>query len=104
PQEQAPAVQLRRLDASLNYADERYDGSFQAQLDGPAGAFSLDSKVAGDLAQARLDELQLQAGKGSAAGHVQVMFAQGIGWDAALHLRDLDPAFWLAELPGNLGG
>ena len=104
PQEQPPAVQLRRLDANLNYADERYDGHFQAKLDGPAGAFSLASELTGDLAQVSLNELKLHAGKGTADGHVQVMFAEGVGWDAALQLRDLDPAFWLAELPGNLGG
>lgn len=104
PQEQPPAVQLRRLDANLNYADERYDGNFQAKLDGPAGAFSLASELTGDLAQVSLNELKLHAGKGTADGHVQVMFAEGVGWDAALQLRDLDPAFWLAELPGNLGG
>ncbi|MBD9484061.1 translocation/assembly module TamB [Pseudomonas sp. PDM14] len=104
PQEQAPPVALRHLQADLSYASEHYAGNLQAQLDGPAGAFSLASRLTGDLSQLRLDDLKLQAGQGSAQGHVQLAFADGIGWDAALQVADLDPAYWLAELPGNLGG
>lgn len=104
PQEQAPPVELRRLQADLSYAREHYAGNLQAQLDGPAGAFSLASRLTGDLSQLRLDDLLLKAGQGSAQGHVQLALADGIGWDAALKVADFDPAYWRAELPGSLAG
>src|SRR5690606_30674243 len=35
---------------------------------------------------------------------LSVGFADGIDWRTALALRDVDPSYWLAELPGKLGG
>jgi translocation and assembly module TamB len=46
----------------------------------------------------------MQAGQGKAEGHVNVQFADGIAWDTALELSALNPAYWVAELPGTLAG
>lgn len=46
----------------------------------------------------------MQAGQGKAEGHVNVRFADGIAWDTALDLSALNPAYWVAELPGTLAG
>lgn len=104
PQEQSPPVTLHQLDAEVRYAESRYDGKFDASLKGPAGDFNLGSPVAGDLASVTLADLQLKAGQGRAQGQVKIDFANGVGWDSQLALSELDPSYWLAELPGKLAG
>src|SRR5690606_211233 len=66
--------------------------------------FTLKSPVSGDLQRVHLPQLELQAGQGGAAGNLSLGFADGIDWRTALELRDIDPSYWLAELPGKLGG
>ncbi|NIF15509.1 translocation/assembly module TamB [Pantoea sp. Cy-639] len=104
PLEQAPQVTLKRLNAQVQYRDGHYKGAFNGDLDGPAGAFSLASPFDGDLGQVRLPQLALQAGQGKAAGSVALRFADTLAWDVDLQLSALDPAYWLAELPGTLAG
>jgi translocation and assembly module TamB len=104
PDFEEPAVSLHRLAGQVHYQDGNYLGNFAADLNGPAGAFSLSSPVSGDLKQVHLVSLQLQAGQGKAEGQVTVGFADGIRWDSRLQLSQLNPAYWLAELPGTLGG
>ena len=104
PLEPAPQVTLKRLDAQVQYRDGHYKGTFNGDLDGPAGAFSLASPFDGDLSQVRMPALALKAGQGKADGSVTLQFADTLGWDVDLHLSALDPAYWLAELPGTLAG
>ena len=104
PEVAQPPVALRRLSGELAYRDGNYLGHFAAALDGPAGAFSLESPLSGDLQQLHLPDLQLRAGQGRADGQLTLGFADGLRWDARLQLHDFDPAYWLAELPGTLGG
>ena len=99
-----PDVDLRTFKGEVSYTDGNYLGNFKANLDGPAGAFSLASPFSGDLSKIYLPQLELVAGQGKAQGHVNVQFADGVAWDTALDLSALDPAYWVAELPGNLGG
>lgn len=104
PLEAPPPVALQQLQAEVSYSDGNYLGNFAAQLQGPAGDFSLSSPVSGDLGQVSLPQLQLIAGQGRAEGVVKLGFADGIDWQAMLQLSELDPGYWLAEMPGNLGG
>jgi len=104
PLDQPPPVALQQLQAEVSYSDGNYLGNFAAQLQGPAGDFSLSSPVSGDLGQVSLPQLQLIAGQGRAEGVVKVGFAEGIDWQAMLQLRALDPGYWLAQMPGNLAG
>ena len=104
PLEAPPPVTLRRFNAQVNYRDGNYRGTFKGELDGPAGAFSVASPFDGDLAQVRLPQLALIAGQGKAAGSVAVRFADVLAWDVDLQLSALDPAYWVAELPGTLAG
>ncbi|WP_249679914.1 translocation/assembly module TamB domain-containing protein [Pseudomonas abieticivorans] len=99
-----PEFAARQFNAEVSYKDGKYIGNFNGALDGPAGAFTLGSPFSGDLAQAFLPQLELKAGQGTASGHLNLKFADGIAWDTALDLSNLNPAFWLAELPGNLAG
>lgn len=101
---EAPPVALHTLAAQLQYEDGNYLGHFDAALSGPAGDFSLQSPVSGDLEQVHLPQLELVAGQGRASGNLSVGFADGIDWNTELALAELDPAYWLAELPGRLGG
>ncbi|MFJ4157558.1 translocation/assembly module TamB domain-containing protein [Pseudomonas sp. NPDC089752] len=104
PLETPPEVTLKRFNAQVQYRDGSYQGTFNGDLDGPAGAFTLASPFEGDLGQVRLPQLALTAGQGKAAGSVAVRFADTLAWDVDLELSALDPAYWLAELPGTLAG
>ena len=99
-----PQVTVRRFDGEISYTDGKYLGHLQAALDGPAGAFSVESPLSGDLTQIAFPQLTLVAGQGKAEGHLSLQFADGIAWDAALQLSAINPAYWLAELPGTLAG
>eukprot|EP01030_Chromulinospumella_sphaerica_P006972 gene6972-6821_t len=99
-----PQVALRSFNGDVSYTDGKYLGHFDAALDGPAGAFSLASPFAGDLTKIYLQQIQLVAGQGKAEGHLNLQFADGIAWDTALDLSAIDPAYWVAELPGTLAG
>ncbi|RLU06268.1 hypothetical protein CS078_20770 [Pseudomonas prosekii] len=99
-----PQVALRSFNGEVSYTDGKYLGNFKAALDGPAGAFSLTSPFAGDLSKIYLQQLSLEAGQGKAQGHLNLQFADGIAWDTALDLSALNPAYWMAELPGTLAG
>ncbi|WP_043237264.1 translocation/assembly module TamB domain-containing protein [Stutzerimonas azotifigens] len=104
PEIDEPPVTLRRATAEIDYDDGNYLGHFDAALSGPAGDFTLASPVSGDLGSVNLPQLQLVAGQGSASGSVGVRFADALSWRADLALSRLDPAYWVAELPGQLGG
>lgn len=99
-----PPVALRRFNGEISYTDGRYLGHFTSALEGPAGAFSLSSPFAGNLTQIHLQQIQLTAGQGKADGHLNLQFADGIAWDTALDLSAINPAYWVAELPGTLAG
>ncbi|MGY8831205.1 MAG: translocation/assembly module TamB domain-containing protein, partial [Pseudomonadales bacterium] len=104
PLDEPAPVALRMLNGELAYQDGNYLGHFAAELDGPAGAFSLQSPLSGDLQKLYLPELRMQAGQGRAEGQVSLGFAEQLSWDVRLQLSQLDPAYWLAELPGSLAG
>jgi translocation and assembly module TamB len=99
-----PQVALRTFTGEVSYTDGKYLGHFAAAADGPAGAFTLASTFAGDLTKIYLQQIQLQAGQGKAEGHLNLQFADGIAWDTALDLSAINPAYWVAELPGTLAG
>ncbi|SEJ47595.1 translocation and assembly module TamB [Pseudomonas linyingensis] len=97
-------LQLQQLQAALNYADSRYQGDFDIRLLSPAGPLRLTSPLQGDSGQLQLAELRLEAGKGRAEGELSLGFAEALSWQTHLQLADLDPAYWLKELPGRIGG
>ena len=99
-----PQVALRSFNGEVSYTDGKYLGNFSAALDGPAGAFSLTSPFAGDLTKIYLQQIQLTAGQGKAQGHLNLQLADGIAWDTALDLSAINPAYWVAQLPGTLAG
>ena len=99
-----PQVTLHTFNGEISYKDGNYLGNLKADLDGPAGKFNVVTPFSGDLTQIFLPELKLTAGQGKAEGHLNLQFADGIAWDTALDLSALNPAYWVAELPGTLAG
>lgn len=99
-----PQVALRTFNGEVSYKDGHYQGNFKANLDGPAGKFSVSSPLSGDLQQVQLSALTLLAGQGKAQGHLNLQFADGIAWDTALDLSAINPAYWVGQLPGTLAG
>ncbi|WP_455884384.1 translocation/assembly module TamB domain-containing protein [Pseudomonas spelaei] len=104
PLVEEPQVTLRTFNAEISYKDGNYLGNLKVDLDGPAGKFNVITPFSGDLKQVFLPELKLTAGQGKAEGHLNLQFADGIAWDTALDLSALNPAYWVAELPGTLAG
>lgn len=104
PLESEPQVALHAFKGDVSYTDGKYLGNFNASLNGPAGAFTVVSPFSGDLQRIYLPQLEVVAGQGKASGHLNLQFADGIGWDTALDLSSLDPSFWVGELPGTLAG
>ncbi|MEE5104039.1 translocation/assembly module TamB domain-containing protein [Pseudomonas alliivorans] len=104
PLESEPQLALHAFKGDVSYTDGKYLGNFNASLKGPAGAFTVVSPFSGDLQRIYLPQLEVVAGQGKASGHLNLQFADGIGWDTALDLSSLDPSFWVAELPGTLAG
>ncbi len=104
PDVDEPPVALRTLNAQVQYDDGSYLGNFDAALTGPSGDFTLQSPVSGDLEVVHLPQLELRAGQGRAVGNLSVGFADGIDWNTTLNLSEFDPSYWVAELPGQLGG
>jgi translocation and assembly module TamB len=99
-----PQVALRKFSGEVSYTAGKYLGNFNANLDGPAGAFSLASPFSGDLTQIFLPQLEMVAGQGKATGHLNLQFSDGVGWDTALDLSAIDPSYWVAQMPGTLAG
>jgi translocation and assembly module TamB len=64
----------------------------------------VQSPVSGDLEVVHLPQLELRAGQGRAAGNLSVGFVDGIDWNTTLNLSEFDPSYWVAQLPGQLGG
>lgn len=104
PQTQPPPVTLERLKAEVSYRDGHYLGNLDGALKGPAGPFTVVAPFSGDLQAVYLPQLMVKAGQGKASGSVKLGFAQGVSWDVAMELARLNPAYWVAELPGRLGG
>lgn len=104
PMEEAPPVTLNKLTGDFAYEDGNYLGNLSAALDGPAGAFSVQTPLSGDLQQVHLPQLQVRAGQGRIDGQLTVGFSNAVRWDAQLQVSDFDPAYWVAELPGRIAG
>ncbi|SHM80429.1 translocation/assembly module TamB domain-containing protein [Phytopseudomonas punonensis] len=104
PLEQAPPVTIKKLTGDLAYDNGNYLGNLSAALDGPAGAFNVQTPLSGDLQQIHLPQLQVRAGQGKIDGQLTVGFANAVRWDAQLQVSDFDPAYWVAELPGRIAG
>jgi translocation and assembly module TamB len=104
PDIEEPPVALRTLDAQIQYDDGNYLGNFNAALTGPSGDFTLQSPVSGNLEVVHLPQLELLAGQGRAEGNLSVGFADGVDWTTRLKLSEFDPSYWVAELPGQIGG
>lgn len=98
------AVQLQNLSAQFSYSAGDYQGSLDSSLTGPAGDFTLSSAFTGDLQQVQLNELLLEAGQGQLQGSATLGFADGLDWLTDIQVSQLNPAYWVAELPGELAG
>jgi translocation and assembly module TamB len=99
-----PEVVLRTFNGEVSYKDGNYLGNSRpTSMARPAN--SAWSAVQWRPGQVFLPQLKLvTAGQGKAEGHLNVQFAEGVAWDTALDLSALNPAYWVAELPGTLAG
>jgi len=97
-------IELNSAQIELSYQAERYQAELQSELLGPAGEFRVNAQLRGDHQQLDIHTLQVSAGPGQVQGAAQLDFAQGLRWQSALQVSDLNPAYWVADLPGKLAG
>lgn len=97
-------AQLEQLSAELAYNQEGYQGKLNSSLLSPLGAFSVSTQFTGNGQALALEELLLEAGDGRAQGQATINFADALSWQTELTLTELNPAHWVAELPGKLNG
>ncbi|MDX1633453.1 MAG: translocation/assembly module TamB domain-containing protein [Marinobacter sp.] len=97
-------VTLKTLNGSASYNAGSYQAELAATTEGPVGETSLETSVAGDLTEVRLDPLRLEAGPGQVTGKARLGFAEQLAWQAELALASFNPGFWLAELEADLSG
>lgn len=102
-QEDIP-VQLQTLAGQVSYKAGDYQGQLNGDLTGPAGAFTVTTAFDGNLQQVQLSELLVEAGQGRLQGTATVGFVDGVDWLADVIVSKLNPAYWVAELPGELAG
>lgn len=86
------------------YAGDAWQGEIEAELAGPAGDFAVASQLQGDTTQLQADPLLVTAGSGRIQGRVEAGWQDAVTWLASLEIDRLDPAYWLADLPGQLAG
>ena len=88
----------------VDYADDRYQGSVQGKLRGPAGEFAIDSRLKGDAERVRVEPLEVTAGTGHIRGVLDAAWQDAVSWAAELDVEHIDPGYWVADLPGQLDG
>ncbi len=94
---------LRGLQLQARLDAEQYQGQLALQLATPAGDGQLQAPFAGDFSSLRLPALHWQQGSSQLQGALALQFAS-LQWQAELQASAFDPAAWLAELPGRIGG
>lgn len=97
-------IELNSAQIELSYQEQRYQAELQSELLGPAGEFQVNAQLRGDHQQLDIHTLQVSAGPGQVQGAAQLDFAQGVRWRSELHVSELNPAYWIADLPGKLAG
>ena len=101
--DEAP-VQIDTAQLVVDYADDRYQGSVQGKLRGPAGEFAIDSRLKGDAERVRVEPLEVTAGTGHIRGVLDAAWQDAVSWAAELDVEHIDPGYWVADLPGQLDG
>lgn len=97
-------IELNLAQIELSYQKQRYQAELASELLGPAGEFEVNAQLRGDQQQLDISKLQVIAGPGQVQGDAQLDFTQGVRWRSELHVNELNPAYWVADLPGNLAG
>lgn len=97
-------IELDSAQAELSYQEQSYQAQLHTELQGPAGAFQVNAHMRGDHQQLDIDTLNVIAGPGQIRGQAQLEFTQGVRWHSQLQVEELNPAYWLADLPGTLAG
>ncbi len=104
PQVDELPVTLQSLTGTASYDDGNYQAELAATTQGPVGETRLETTVAGDLSEVRLDPLRVEAGPGTVDGKARVGFAGQLAWQAELALARFNPGFWLPQLEADLSG
>jgi len=104
PQAAPPPVSATALKGLVRYGNGHFMGNLAGDFQGPAGPFGVTTPFSGDSQQVVLPQLQVTAGQGQLAGQLELGFVDGVSWATDLQLANLDPAYWVAAMPGKLGG
>ena len=96
-------IHIKDLESKVQLKSSNINAEFSGLFTGPAGDFSLRSDLVGENNRYQLKDLLLNAGDGHAQGTVSINL-EPLSWQGELAVKDLDPSFWIKELPGKLNG
>lgn len=98
-------VVLQQLAMSAQLRGEEVNAKLQGRLTGVAGEqVNVKAEVAGNQQQLRIRPLQLLTEAGEASGEVDLTLQPALAWDGRFRLQGIDPAVFVAALPGDLNG
>ena len=101
--DEAP-VSVDSAQIEFNYANERYQGDIQANLQGPAGSLAVQGQLQGDAEQVHVEPLLVTAGSGRVQGVVQAAWQDALSWQTKLEIQQLIPAYWVTDFSGEVSG
>lgn len=98
-------VSLQQLAMVAQLRGEELKADLQARLTGVAGQqVNLKAGVAGNQQQLRVTPLEILTAAGQANGEVDLTLEPAVSWDGRFQLQGIDPAVFVAALPGDLNG
>ena len=98
-------VSLQQLAMAAQLRGEELKADLQARLAGVAGQqVNLKAGVAGNQQQLRVTPLEILTAAGQANGEVDLTLEPAVSWDGRFQLQGIDPAVFVAALPGDLNG
>ncbi len=98
-------VVLQQLAMAAHLRGEELNADLQARLAGVAGQqVNLKAGVAGTQQQLRVTPLEILTAAGQANGEVDLTLEPTVRWDGRFQLQGIDPAVFVAALPGDLNG
>lgn len=98
-------VSLQQLAMAAQLRGDELKADLQARLAGVAGQqVNLKAGVAGNQQQLRVTPLEILTAAGQANGEVDLTLEPAVSWDGRFQLQGIDPAVFVAALPGDLNG
>lgn len=98
-------IDIKNFTATGDYSEDKYHAKLIANLTGPAGDFNVNTRLLGDLEKLAIETLNIDTpDKGTIGGKATVTLSPSVAWQGNLHLKNINPNYWVKNLSGSLTG